>query len=49
VQSFHELLEDLATLSRNIIRFKSSASEFFQLTESTTLQRRDFELLATHA
>jgi len=38
-----------ATLSRNIIRFRSSASEFFQLTESTTLQRRDFELLATHA
>ena len=49
VQSFQNLLLDLATLSRHIIRFESSASEFYQLTESTTLQRRVFDLLSTHA
>jgi len=49
VQSFQDLLKDMATLARNIIHFESSASEFFQLTESTTLQRRVFDLLSTHA
>jgi transposase len=49
VQSFQDLLKDMATLTRNSIRFESSASEFNQLTESTTLQRRILELLSTHA
>lgn len=49
VQSFQDLLKDLATLARNRIRFESSESEFYQLTESTTLQRRVFDLLSTHA
>ena len=41
--------KDLATLTRNSICFESSESEFHQLTESTTLQRRVFDLLSTHA
>jgi len=49
VQSFQDLLKDMVTLVRNAIHFESSASEFHQLTESTTLQRRVFELLSTHA
>jgi hypothetical protein len=49
VQSFQDLLKDIATLTRNTIRFESSASEFHQLTESTPLQRRALELLSTHA
>ena len=49
VQSFQDLLMDMATLTRNSIRFESSASEFHQLTEFTTLQRRALELLSTHA
>ena len=49
VQSFQDLLKDMATLARNIIQLESSASKFYQLTESTTLQRRVFELLSTHA
>ena len=49
VQSFQDLLKDMATLARNSIRFESSASEFNQLTESTPLQRRALELLSTHA
>lgn len=49
VQSFQDLLKDMATLVRNVIHFESSASEFHQLTESTTLQRRVFDLLSTHA
>jgi len=49
VQSFQDLLKDIATLTRNSIRFESSASEFHQLTESTPLQRRALELLSTHA
>ena len=49
VQSFQDLLKDMATLVRNSIHFESSASEFLQLTESTTLQRRALELLSTHA
>jgi len=49
VQSFQDLLKDMATLARNSIRFESSESEFHQLTESTTLQRRVFELIANRA
>ena len=49
VQSFQDLLKDMATLTRNSVRFESSATEFHQLTESTTLQRRALELLSTHA
>ena len=49
VQSFQDLLKSMATLTRNSIRFESSASEFHQLTESTPLQRRALELLSTHA
>ena len=49
VQSFQDLLKSMATLTRNSIRFESSASEFHQLTESTHLQRRALELLSTHA
>ncbi|HRA87888.1 MAG TPA: hypothetical protein PK992_07460 [Planctomycetaceae bacterium] len=49
MQSFRDLLKDMATLARNSIRFESSESEFHQLTESTTLQRRVFELRAIHA
>jgi hypothetical protein len=49
VQSFQDLLKDMGTLTRNSIRFESSASVFNQLTESTTLQRRALELLSTHA
>jgi len=48
VQSFQDLLKDMATLTRNSIRFESSASEFHQLTESAPLQRRALELLTTH-
>jgi transposase len=49
VQSFQDLLKDLATLTRNSIRFESSETVFNQLTESTNLQRRALELLSTHA
>ncbi len=49
VQSFQDLLKNMATLTRNSIRFESSASVFNQLTESTPLQRRVLELLSTHA
>lgn len=48
VQSFQDLLKDMARRTRNSIRFESSASEFQQPTESTTLQRRVFDLLSTH-
>ena len=47
VQSFQDLLKDLATLNRNTVRLESSGAEFHQLTEATHLQRRVFELLAT--
>ena len=49
VQSFRDLLKCMATLTRNSIRFESSAPEFHQLTESTPLQRRALELLSAHA
>lgn len=47
VQSFQDLLKDLATLNRNTVRLESSGAEFSQLTEATPLQRRVFELLST--
>jgi|688.fasta_scaffold222878_1 hypothetical protein len=47
VQSFQDLLKDLATLNRNTVRLESSGAEFNQQTEATFLQRRVFELLAT--
>ena len=47
VQSFQDLLKDLATLCRNKVRLEVSGVEFHQLTESTTLQRRALELLKT--
>ena len=46
VQSFQDLLKDLATLNRNTVRLESSGAEFDQLTEATPVQRRIFELLA---
>ena len=46
VPRFQDLLKDLATLCRNRMRLTNSDSEFQQLTESTPLQRRVFELLA---
>ena len=46
VQSFQDLLKDLATLCRNRMRLTNSDAEFQQLSESTPLQRRVFELLA---
>jgi Transposase DDE domain len=47
VQSFQDLLKDLATLCRNTVRLEASGVEFSQLTESTPLQRRVFELIQT--
>ena len=47
MQSFQDLLKDLATLNRNTVRLESSGAEFDQLTEATPVQRRIFELLAT--
>jgi hypothetical protein len=46
VQSFENHLQDMATLTltRNSLRFESSASVFKELTESTPLQRRALEL-----
>jgi transposase len=46
VQSFQDLLKDLATLCRNRMRLTDSDAEFRQLTESTPLQRRVLELLS---
>ena len=47
VQSFQDLLKDLATWNRNTVRLESSGAEFDPLTEATPVQRRIFELLAT--
>ena len=46
VQSFQDLLKDLATLCRSRMRLTNNESEFRQLTESTPLQRRVFELVS---
>jgi hypothetical protein len=43
--SFRDLLDALATLTRNRIRLAGHAVSFDQLTEQTPLQRRAFELL----
>lgn len=45
VQSFQDLLKDLATLSRHRVQLTSSGAEFPRLTESTALQRHVLELL----
>jgi hypothetical protein len=45
VSSFRDLLDALATLTRNRIRPAAQRVSFDQLTEQTPLQRRAFELL----
>ena len=45
IQSFQDLLRDLATLSRHRIALTLSGAEFPQLTESTPLQRHVLDLL----
>ena len=45
VQSFQDLLKDLATLCRHRMCLTSSGAEFGQLTESTNLQRQVLQLL----
>ena len=49
VQSFQDLMKDMATLCRHDIQLESTTAEFQQLTDSTPLQRRVLELLSTHA
>jgi hypothetical protein len=49
VQSFQDLLKDLATLCRSSIRLESGAAEYRQLTESTALQREVLDLLNVSA
>ena len=49
VQSFQDLLMDLATLSRHRIALTSSGTEFPQLTESTHMQRHVLDLLEVAA
>jgi hypothetical protein len=46
VQSFQDLLTNLATLCRNRMRLTNSDAEFRRLSESTPLQRPIFKLLA---
>ena len=46
VQSFQDLLKDLATLNRTKVHLESSGAEFEKLTEATPLQRRVFERLS---
>lgn len=46
VQSFQDLLKDLATPNRNTVRLESRGAEFSQLTETTPQHCRVFELLA---
>jgi len=45
VQNFRDILATLGTLTRNRIRCAASASEYDQLSEPTSLQRRYLELL----
>jgi transposase len=45
VSSFRDLLDALATLSRNRVRVSGSEASFDQLAEATPLQARAFELL----
>jgi len=45
VQSFQDLLRDLATLCRCRLRLESSDAQYHQLTESSATQRRALELL----
>jgi hypothetical protein len=48
VSSFGDLLDALATLTRNRVRVAGSPLSFDQLSEQTPLQQRAFELLAVH-
>ena len=45
VQSFQDLLRDLATLCRCRLRLESSDAQYHQLTKSSATQRRALELL----
>ncbi len=45
VSSFRDLLDALATLTRNQVRLRGSQASFDQLTEQNDLQRRAFQLL----
>jgi len=45
VSSFRDLLDTLATLTRNHVRLRATQASFDQLTEANPLQRRAFELL----
>jgi transposase len=45
VQSFQEMLKDLATLCRNRVRLSATNTEFDQLTDSTEYQRHVLTLL----
>jgi hypothetical protein len=45
VQSFQSVLADLATLCRPVVSCKNIDSQYTQLTESTTQQRRYLDLL----
>lgn len=49
VQSFQSVLADLATLCRHVVRCASIDSDYTQLTESTSQQRRYLELLSVTA
>jgi transposase len=49
VHSFQTLLQDLATLTRNTVRLKTSKATFTDFTTPTPLQQRAFDLLGvTH-
>lgn len=45
VRSFHDLLDHLATLTRNQVRYHGTNAEIAQLTEATDEQRRAFDLI----
>jgi hypothetical protein len=46
VHSFRTLLADLGTLGKNRVRVRrESGSEFYELTQPTTLQQRALDLL----
>ncbi len=48
VSSFRDVLDALATLTRNRIRLAGHDVSFDQLAEQTSLQRRAFELLGVN-
>ena len=46
VHSFRTLLDDLGTLARNRVRVRAeNGSEFYELTQPTTLQQRALDML----